>query len=273
MAPCLSSASCHDTLFVGFGRRRLLTALCRAGRGPPFTKGWVMASSLADLGMASAPARSGSVETPYRSLLLLRFAVLNLVGFALLAAVWLQGWLDPLLEADSLTHMCKLIFVVFLVGLWRAFREVRRLSFELNQLASYPAGSPSRVRDFMAATSGSDAAGRATLGAAMRLRLMQKIAPVRHTASRLVLLGIIGTILGFIIALYSGVDPSAASDLDAVGPMVAGVLQGIGIAFFKTLTGSVLNLWLMANHRLLEEGTVHFVTHLIELAEGRHAGA
>jgi hypothetical protein len=232
-----------------------------------------MASSIADLGIASLPARSGAAETPYRSLLILRFAVLNLVGFALLAAVWLQGWLQPLFEAESLTHMCKLIFLVFLVGLWRAFREVRRLSFELNQLAAYPAGEPSRVRDFMTATCGTDAAGRATLGGAMRLRLAQKIAPVRHTASRLVLLGIIGTILGFIIALYSGVDPSAARDLDAVGPMVAGVLQGIGMAFFKTLTGSVLNLWLMANYRLLEEGTVHLLTHLTELAESRHDGA
>ena len=232
-----------------------------------------MASSLADLRATSALSLPRLAETPYRSLLLLRFAVLNLVGFALLAAVWLQGWLDPLLEADSLTHMCKLIFVVFLVGLVRAFREVRRLSFELDQLDAWPGGQPSRVRDFMAATAGSDAAGRATLGASMRLRLAQKIAPVRNTASRLVLLGIIGTILGFIIALYSGVDPSAARDLDAVGPMVAGVLQGIGMAFFKTLTGSVLNLWLMANYRLLEEGTVHLLTHLTELAERRHAGA
>jgi hypothetical protein len=45
------------------------------------------------------------------------------------------------------------------------------------------------------------------------------------------------------------------------------------MAFFKTLTGSVLNLWLMANYRLLEEGTVHLLTHLTELAESRHAGA
>ena len=79
-----------------------------------------MASSIADLGIPSAPARSAAAETPYRSLLLLRFAVLNIVGAALLAAVWLQGWLDPLLEADSLTHMCKLIFLIFLVGLGTA---------------------------------------------------------------------------------------------------------------------------------------------------------
>jgi hypothetical protein len=55
--------------------------------------------------------------------------------------------------------------------------------------------------------------------------------------------------------------------------MVALVLRGIGMAFFKTLTGSVLNLWLMINYRLLEEGTVHLVTHLTELGERRHADA
>jgi hypothetical protein len=118
-----------------------------------------------------------------------------------------------------------------------------------------------------AAGGAGDGASRATLAAAMRLRLAQKIAPVRHVAGWLVLLGVVGTILGFIIALYGGVDPDAASSVEAVGPMVAAVLQGIGMAFFKTLTGSVLNLWLMAGYRILEEGSVQLATHLAELGE------
>ena len=53
------------------------------------------AASLADAAAsftaaASAPASHAARSVPHqRSLLLLRFAVLNLVGFALLAAVWL----------------------------------------------------------------------------------------------------------------------------------------------------------------------------------------
>jgi hypothetical protein len=233
----------------------------------------IVATTLADA--ASPPI--GAVATPrkasYRFLLLFRFGILNLTGFALLGAVWMQGWLDPLFEADSLTHMCKLIFVLFLIGLARAGREVRRLSFELNQLEAWAPAPGSRVATYLADTAGQDSAARATLAQAMRLRLAQKIAPVRHAASRLVMLGIIGTILGFIIALYGGVNAQAASDLQSVGPMVATVLRGIGMAFFKTLTGSVLNLWLMTNYRLLEEGTVHLVTHLTELGERRHADA
>ena len=89
-----------------------------------------MATTLAD---ASAPAAASAApprRASYRFLLLFRFGILNLTGFALLGAIWMQGWLDPLFEAVSLTHMCKLIFVLLLVGLARAGREVGRLSFD-----------------------------------------------------------------------------------------------------------------------------------------------
>ena len=52
----------------------------------------------------------------YRFLLLLRFVLINLTGFALLGAAWLQGWIAQILAADT-THVCKLIFALFLVGL------------------------------------------------------------------------------------------------------------------------------------------------------------
>ena len=35
--------------------------------------------------------------------------------------------------------------------------------------------------------------------------------------------------------------------------MVATLLRGMSMALFKTLIGSVLNVWLMVNYRLLEE--------------------
>lgn len=228
-------------------------------------------------GLAPDPAAGGALAAGregFRSLLLLRFTILNVTGFALLAMVWLEGWLEPLLEADRLTHMCKLIFAVFLIGLVRAGREAVRLAHELDQLERGPAAAPgSRVAQYLAAIRGQDSTGRASLARAMELRLVHKIAPVRHLAGRLVLLGIIGTILGFIIALYGGIDAEAAGKVEAVGPMVAAVLQGIGMAFFKTLTGSVLNLWLMASYRLLEGATVQLVTHLTEAGETGPAAA
>ena len=81
------------------------------------------------------------------------------------------------------------------------------------------------------------------------------------------LLGLIGTIVGFIIAL-SGVNQAAVTDAAAIGPMVATLLHGMAMALFKTLVGSVLNVWLMLNYRLLESGAAHLLTHAIEHGEG-----
>ena len=52
----------------------------------------------------------------YEFLLLLRFAMINLAGFALLGAAYLQGWIDMVLASDT-THLGVVIFAVFLAGL------------------------------------------------------------------------------------------------------------------------------------------------------------
>ena len=80
----------------------------------------------------------------YRFLLLLRFVLINLTGFALLAAAWLQGWIAQILAADD-THICKLIFGLFLVGLVWSAQKVWMLSRELNALDS-PARAARRAR-------------------------------------------------------------------------------------------------------------------------------
>jgi hypothetical protein len=84
-----------------------------------------------------------------------------------------------------------------------------------------------------------------------------------------VLLGLIGTVVGFIIAL-SGVRPEVVSDVGAIGPMVSTLISGMSVALYTTLVGSLLNVWLMINVRLLEGGTVKLLTTTVELGE-RHA--
>src|SRR5262245_63357366 len=60
-------------------------------------------------------ALSESDPASLRYLLVLRFAVLNLVGVALVAAVWAHGWLDGMIATD-VYHLVKLKVGVFLVG-------------------------------------------------------------------------------------------------------------------------------------------------------------
>jgi hypothetical protein len=198
-----------------------------------------------------------------RSLLLLRFALLNIVASSLLGAAWMQGWLDELVRTDT-THLCAIIGLVFLAGLIQAGRRVVQTSLELNEVRLDTGRSP--ISALIWKMQCTDPDGRAALVALLRLRLGNRIAGVRHVANTLVLLGLIGTVIGFIIAL-SGVDATAAGDVEAIGPMVSRLVAGMSVALYTTLAGSVLNIWLMLNYRLLEAGTVKLFTAIVERAE------
>lgn len=198
-------------------------------------------------------------------LLLFRFALLNIVAFALVASAALQGWLDDMLASDGL-HLVKLIGAVFLAGLVAAGRRAIRLSAELNAVKAGRPARGSKASWFLAATAGRDGAGRAAIAALLRLKLQQRLAGLRYTANLLVLLGLIGTVVGFILAL-SGIDPATVGDAAAIGPMVSQLLAGMAVALYTTLAGSLLNIWLTLNCRLLESGAAHLYAQLVERSE------
>lgn len=202
---------------------------------------------------------------PFRYLLFLRFIAINGTGFVLLAAVWLQGWIGRILAADD-THICKTIFALFVVGVIWTAQKALMLSRELNGLEHWPLDRSMRSTRLLQEMTGRGGHTRAALAGTLRLKLLHRIAPVRHMAGTLVLLGLIGTIVGFIIAL-SGVNQAAVTDAAAIGPMVATLLHGMAMALYKTLVGSVLNVWLMVNYRLLEAGATHVLTRVVEIGE------
>jgi hypothetical protein len=202
---------------------------------------------------------------PHRYLLVLRFALLNVVGFALLGVAYMQGLVARVIVADP-TYLCVLIFLVFLGGLAICARRVWQTSCELNALREPGAANGPPPLPDLAPLLGRTAESRANLAAATRMRLSYRIAIVRNIGNTLVLLGLIGTVLGFIIAL-SGVDPARAADIAAVGPMVSTLVSGMSTALYTTLVGAVLNVWLMANHQLLAGGTVKLIAALVERAE------
>ena len=226
-----------------------------------------LAGLIPDRGARRTTERMTGRLDRYRFLLLLRFALINATGFALLTVAWLQGWVAQILAADD-NHICKLIFALFMVGLVLSGQKVWMLSRELNALDAGPGGG-GKVTAFLYGIAGRGGETRQALAGVLRLKLAHRIAPVRHIASSLVLLGLIGTIIGFVIAL-SGVNQDAVTDAGAIGPMVATLLHGMAMALFKTLVGSVLNVWLMVDYRLLEGGAVHLLTRAIEEGE-RHA--
>lgn len=208
-----------------------------------------------------APVSEDSGEA-YRFVLLMRFVLVNAIAVALLAALALQGLVGAVLAAD-VSRLVVVIGALFVVGLVWCAHKVWCISAELNELRAARPRPTSRVGRHLAALAEVDAAGRASLEGALRLKLASRIAPIRHIAQSLVVLGLVGTVVGFVIAL-SGVDPQSASDPGMIAPMVSTLIQGMSVALYTTLVGAVLNLWLMVDYRLLEGGTVRLFTAIVE---------
>ena len=198
-------------------------------------------------------------------LLLMRFGLINIVAFALLGAAWAQGLVAKVINSD-ITNMVILITVVFIVGLILSGYRVWKVSKQLNAAYDFDPKNRSRAGDFLNKAKGKDAATRANLAQALRLKLFSRIIHIRYIASSLTILGLIGTVLGFIIAI-SGVDPDVASNPSAISPMVTQLIEGMSVALYTTLVGSILSVWLGLIYQMLATGTSNLVSKIIELAE------
>lgn len=198
-------------------------------------------------------------------LLLLRFAAFNVIALALLAAAWLEGWVGLALEAD-VTRITVGIAVVFAGGWLLCVQRVVRCSRELNAANDPVSERPSRALWYRQLAARARPEGRGAIADCLRSRLYARIAVVRTIANSLVLLGLIGTVIGFIIAL-SGVDAEAVTDVGAIGPMVSTLIEGMAVALYTTLAGAVFHVWLLVNYQVLATGTVNLANAIIERAE------
>ena len=212
----------------------------------------------------SATADKGLGEG-YPHLLVLRFAVFNLAAFALLGAAYIQGWVTVVIDAD-VTGLSLAIFGVFLGGLGVCAHKIWKISQELDCVRDYKSCSASWAATYLKEVGGRGSGSRGITADALRVKLANRIAVVRQVAASLVLLGLIGTVLGFVIAL-SGVNPETAGDVRAIAPMVTALISGMSVALYTTLVGAVLHLWLMVNYRFLAGGAVKLATSLVSLGE------
>lgn len=194
-----------------------------------------------------------------RYLLLFRFLIVNIVGAALLGLAGAQGWLARLADADP-TGLVFVIFGVFGVGLALCGYRLFQTSVALNRLEAGKAVA-------LPAVWTRQPARPELMAEALKARLFSRIAVVRQFAAALVVLGLIGTVAGFIIAL-SGVSADEAGTLAAVQPMISTLISGMSVALYTTLEGAVLGLWLTVNYRMLATGTSTLYSELLA-SDGR----
>lgn len=231
---------------------------------PEFMRLWTRAAKVVN---EDEPAKETQPATAsrHRHLLGLRFLVTNLAAFALIATAATQGWVTTVINGDE-TRLTLVIFGAFVVGLFTAAWKIWQLGHALNAAEAPELGKVDWILRYVQQGAGKDAGARAIAGSALRLQLANKIGFVKHVANSLVLLGLIGTVIGFIIAL-SGVDAQTAADPNAIAPMVGDLIRGMSVALYTTLAGAVFNLWLMINFHMLTGGATRLAGRLIEAAE------
>ncbi len=200
-------------------------------------------------------------------LLVLRFALINSVAFALVVAAWLQGWLKGLFEPVTVI-LSGIIFAVFVYGLGLCGFNIWHTSRAINDMKTGGKTASAQAARHMAVARARSAESRAIQIDMLRLKLSHRIQIVRHIANMLVFLGLIGTVIGFIIAL-SGVNPEAVSQSDSVATMVTTLIQGMSVALYTTLLGAVLNVWLNINHRILSTGAITLISEIVAFGEKR----
>lgn len=197
--------------------------------------------------------------------LLMRFGLINAVGFALVIAAYFQGWLDGLF-AENVWIAALIIITVFLYGLGLCALKIWQTTSALDDVKSGQFGAGSRVHDYLETADFLDQDNRMIQINLLRMRLTHKISIVRQVANILVFLGLIGTVIGFIAAL-SGIDAKSAADTSNIAGMIGRLISGMSVALYTTLLGAMLNLWLTINYRMLATGTVNLLGAIVEQGE------
>lgn len=164
------------------------------------------------------------------NLLFYRFIIFN--ASAVAAFVWavMQGYVQTVVLGDT-SRISFLIIAVFVLGMISVLKRAGRVSLSLNALKR-----GDTIKD-------------------TREKFLAKAEHIDDMLNWLVTLGLLGTIIGFIVA-FSGIDPDALATASGVQKMIGAMMPGIGIALYTTLVGATCGLWLDVNRRMLRTATI-----------------
>lgn len=159
------------------------------------------------------------------NLLLFRLAIVNTIGAAATFYAFQRGYVHELFTTDT-TNISYAIAGLFVVGLLSTFNRAWKVSTAINEWRKLPIPvGMTRLREKAA-------------------KMDIKNDHINDIAKWLAYLGLLGTIIGFKIAL-------AGSAMDDVGA----IKNGIDVAIGTTIVGGILCLWTWINLRILDTAT------------------
>lgn len=179
-------------------------------------------------------------------LLLLKWIALNaFMGFLAIVAVQ-EGYVN-LIFSNDVTNISYIILGIFVLCMILLFVKTLQTSLEIKSVdANF---SDSKSKKYIGSTEGT----RRTLLEGLKSKYYNGTDLIKYLTGLPVTLGLIGTIIGFIIMLH-GIPESGAGNAAQAEKLVAILTTGMGAALYTTLTGSVLSIWLQLNYVLLNSG-------------------
>jgi len=165
-------------------------------------------------------------------LLIFRFLLLNVVGYIGLGLAFQRGWIEYLFTNDP-TFITSIILVLFCCVSLTTFVKVLKTSRNLDaqKAGPYPCLPPGRSS-----------------------KVWAKIAWLLESSETMIGLGLIGTVIGFSVAL-SGVNEGSLGTAQGVSTALGPLMVGMKIALNTTIVGSILGMWNGVNQRMLQTAT------------------
>lgn len=164
------------------------------------------------------------------NLLIYRMLVVNTCVAALFIWATMQGYVQTIIEGDS-SRITLGIIGLFAIGIWSLGVRTFKVSTVLNRLKRGEAVSV-------------DAA-----------KFIAKGEHIDDISGWLVTLGLIGTVVGFIMAL-SSMDQGAMATAQGVQAAIGKLVEGMQVAIYTTLAGAFFGLWIDINRRILKTATI-----------------
>ena len=169
-----------------------------------------------------------------RNLLIYRIAIFNACGGVMLGWAWQRGYVESAFAGD-VSHLTYAIAALFLVGLISCFIRAGKISTQLNIV---------KQGKYVGRVNGP--------------KTLEKIAHLSDIANWLITLGLLGTVIGFAIAL-SGVDQNGLASASGVQQAASKLMEGMRVAFTTTLAGGFLGMWIDINRRMIRTAAVSLV--------------
>lgn len=207
------------------------------------------------------PSLKGFLQNKnWHSLLLHKAIVLNLSWIFLFIILWSHGIITLALTSDSVGIIYGSI-IIFIYGLFMSWFHIFKISTQLNMVKA--GKNVNRLYELQTLINNNNKhCSVEQVNDAVKLKLWSKITFIRHISTTLVMLGLLGTVVGFIISLQS-LTTDIIQDISALSKVMVGLTQGMGIALYTTAVGTVLSLWITMNYNILLSATNNLIAELI----------